>query len=301
MEITCQGCSSTVSKERVPWVLRWADVTMVLILFWGRKGGYERDRVQSRVADQLRKDPKIFGIVFSGFPPLQAAVGIVVRRVQSQQTDKPTSFGACFASCMPILSLLRLGHSILATLIVKRSDKATESTNKVNYNEDDEPFLSHWNGRGCRQDPFTWHLGTMMQSILGIADSDFCFGATRCLNLWLPRVENQEDFLRFKNSKTLLNSNASKISFWYCFFFFTIHQQIGLNFDHDTAEGSLGAAVPKMTWASEETSVGDMFDVQVRWVESDFFPRKSHARTKFGCEFLTQYCRLYFCWCFGVL
>mmetsp|Transcript_21278 Transcript_21278/g.43763 ORF Transcript_21278/g.43763 Transcript_21278/m.43763 type:complete len:296 (-) Transcript_21278:70-957(-) len=37
---------------------------------------------------------------------------------------------------------------------------------------------------------------------------------------------------------------------------------IGLNFDHDTAEGSLGAAVPQMTWASEEISIADLFDVQ---------------------------------------
>jgi len=37
---------------------------------------------------------------------------------------------------------------------------------------------------------------------------------------------------------------------------------IGLNFDHDTTAGSLGAAVPRVTWDSEELSVAGWFDVQ---------------------------------------
>jgi hypothetical protein len=42
------------------------------------------------------------------------------------------------------------------------------------------------------------------------------------------------------------------------------HQQIGVNLGHDTAEGFLGAAVPTVTWDSEEESVAGLFDVQVR-------------------------------------
>lgn len=37
---------------------------------------------------------------------------------------------------------------------------------------------------------------------------------------------------------------------------------IGLNFDHDTTAGSLGAAVPRVRWDSEEMSVAGCFDVQ---------------------------------------
>ena len=45
---------------------------------------------------------------------------------------------------------------------------------------------------------------------------------------------------------------------------FTIHQQVGLSFDHDTA-GSLNvpSVVPKLSWGSGEMSVGG-FDVEVR-------------------------------------
>lgn len=50
----------------------------------------------------------------------------------------------------------------------------------------------------------------------------------------------------------------------FSFFAFTIHIQVGLSFDHDTA-GTLNvpSVVPKLSWGSGEMSVGG-FDVEVR-------------------------------------
>jgi len=40
--------------------------------------------------------------------------------------------------------------------------------------------------------------------------------------------------------------------------------QIGFNLDHDTMTGSLGGAVPRVRWDTDEIPVAGLFDVQVR-------------------------------------
>jgi hypothetical protein len=50
-----------------------------------------------------------------------------------------------------------------------------------------------------------------------------------------------------------------------------ISYQIGFNIDHDTTSGSLGGAVPRVRWQSDDVSIGGLFDVQVRIVDIGCF------------------------------
>ena len=47
--------------------------------------------------------------------------------------------------------------------------------------------------------------------------------------------------------------------------------QIGFNIDHDTTSGSLGGAVPRVRWQTDDISIGGLFDVQVRIVDIGCF------------------------------
>ena len=50
-----------------------------------------------------------------------------------------------------------------------------------------------------------------------------------------------------------------------------ISYQIGFNIDHDTTSGSLGGAVPRVRWQTDDISIGGLFDVQVRIVDIGCF------------------------------